>query len=258
MLTKMIYLLPPRPYRFASKFWIRLARFPLQPGTTKIAQIKMNTKAETNPKRVNLYPLAFLLLNAALIIAAMAFVPLENSLGAALRLVYLHGAWVDTGKIAFGLAALAGLAALLLPSKIHAGRWQSLSLALGRTGLFFWLTYLPMSLLVMQVTWGGFFFDEPRWRVPLIFGVVGLLLQAGLYLLNSPRLASLANLVYGVALWLVLGELTNVLHPDSPIFDSGSLRIELIFVVMLALTLVLGAQIAWWLWKRPNPPIQMK
>ena len=222
----------------------------------------MSVKTELNPKHITFRPLALLFLNLALIALVMAFVPLENSLGASLRLVYLHGAWVDTGKIAFGLAALAGAVGLLLPSKTRkrasAAQWQSLSLALGRTGLFFWLTYLPMSLVVMQVTWGGFFFDEPRWRVPLMFGIVGLLLQAGLYLLNAPRLASLANLVYGAALWLTLGELTNVLHPDSPIFDSGSLRIEFIFVVMLALTLLLGAQITWGLWKRNPPPGEMK
>lgn len=222
--------------------------------------ISMSAKSEPSLKRLSFHPLAWLLLNAALIALAMAFVPLESSLGANLRLVYLHGAWVDTGKLAFGLAALAGAAGLLLPlaRMPGAGRWQGLSLALGRTGLFFWLTYLPMSLLVMQATWGGFFFDEPRWRVPFMFGVVGLLLQVGLYLLGSPRLACLANLAYGAALWLVLGALPNVLHPDSPIFDSGSLRIEFIFVVMLALTLILGAQITLWLWKRNSPKVELK
>ena len=63
---------------------------------------------------------------------------------------------------------------------------------------------------------------------------------------------------YGAALWLGLGQLTNVLHPDSPIFDSGSLRIEFIFVVMLALTVLLGVQITWWLWKKVRSPAELK
>ncbi len=210
----------------------------------------MTTKTITPAKRSVLYRAAGILLNLALIALAVASGPLENTLGASIRLVYLHGAWVETGKVAFGLAALAGLCGLLpfLPP-IWQRRGQALSLALGRTGLVFWLTYLPMSLLVMQVTWGGFFFDEPRWRIPLMFGVVGALLQAGLFLLNRPRLASLANLLYGVALWLGLGELTNVLHPDSPIFSSGSSRIEFYFIVLLALTLFLGMQITILFWR---------
>ncbi len=211
----------------------------------------MAQKTIASIKRNNLRRAAGILLNLALIAIAVASGPVENTLGASVRLVYLHGAWVEVGKYAFGLAALAGLVGLLpFLSYSWQRRGQALSLALGRSGLFFWLTYLPMSLLVMQATWGGFFFDEPRWRVPFMFGVVGALLQAGLYLVNRPRLASLANLMYGAALWLVLGGLTNVLHPDSPIFNSGSPRIEFYFIVLLALTLFLGMQITVLFWRK--------
>ncbi len=216
----------------------------------------MAQKTIASIKRNNLRRAAGISLNLALIAVAVAFGPVETTLGASVRLVYLHGAWVEAGKYAFGMAALAGLVGLL-PFVSQAGqsaqrRVQALSLALGRSGLFFWLTYLPMSLLVMQATWGGFFFDEPRWRVPLEFGVVGALLQAGLYMINRPRLACLANLMFGAALWLVLGGLTNVLHPDSPIFNSGSPRIEYYFIVLLALTLFLGMQITVLFWRNPD------
>ncbi len=221
----------------------------------------MVIKTNAAAKRSNIRRAAGILLNLGLIVLAVAFGPVENTLGASVRLVYLHGAWVEVGKYAFGLAALAGLVGLL-PFRFQAAqstqtmqrRGQALSQALGRSGLFFWLTYLPMSLLVMQATWGGYFFEEPRWRVPLEFGVVGALLQGGLYLLNSPRLACLANLVYGAALWVVLGGLTNVLHPDSPIFNSGSVRIEIYFIVLLALTFFLGAQITFLFWRNIKQP----
>jgi hypothetical protein len=51
----------------------------------------------------------------------------------------------------------------------------------------FWLTYLPLSLLVQQMNWGGIFWDEPRWRISLMFGMVGLLLQVGLALVENLR-----------------------------------------------------------------------
>ncbi len=218
----------------------------------------MVIKTNASARRNNIRRAAGILLNLGLIAMAVAFGPVENTLGASVRLVYLHGAWVEAGKYAFGLAALAGLVGLL-PFRLQAAQTaqrggQALSLALGRSGLFFWLTYLPMSLLVMQATWGGYFFDEPRWRVPLMFGVGGALLQGGLYLLNSPRLACLANLVYGAALWVVLGGLTNVLHPDSPIFNSGSPRIEFYFIVLLALTFFLGMQITVLSWHKIKQP----
>jgi len=193
-------------------------------------------------------PYSFLV-TLVLIILVAFLVPPERELGTKLSIVLVHGAWVWVGLIAFGAAALAGLAGLLLrrPS------WHNLSLALGRTGLVFWLTYLPMSLYVMTITWGAPYFDEPRWRIPMMFGVVGLLLQIGLTLVNMPVLASAANLVFGVTLWVFLGSAANVLHPDSPIGGSGSAVIPAFFLTLLVLTMLLGVQIAlWWLQRTLN------
>lgn len=181
-----------------------------------------------------------LLLTLLLLGLFTALAPLERTLGERARLVYFHGAWVWAGKIAFAAAAAAGLIGLVRRSRA----WQNASLALGRTGLVFWLTYLPLSLYVQQVNWGGIFWDEPRWKIPLMFGVVGLLLQAGLALLNDSRVSSAANLVFGVALWWMLGSITNVLHPDSPIAQSSSARIQIYFVILLALSVIFGVFLA--------------
>jgi hypothetical protein len=196
------------------------------------------------PPRSAVARLAGLALTLAVIALVTLFAPLEQTLGSGMRLVYFHGAWVWAGMITFGLAALAGLAGLLLD-----GGWPGWSLALGRSGLFFWLTYLPMSLWVMQIFWGGLFLDEPRWRIPFAFGVVAVLLQAGLALLGSARLAALGNLVFGAALLWSLGRAEAVLHPDSPVFTSNSLRIKVFFVMLVALSLLFSAQLAVWLEK---------
>jgi hypothetical protein len=194
-----------------------------------------------------------LLVTLAAIGCVTAIAPVEKTLGVNVRLVYLHGAWVWAGKIAFALASLAGL--------VHLGQWargrstspdtrreqkfwSGWSLALGRTGLVFWLTYLPLSLYVQQMNWGGIFWDEPRWKVPLAFGVAAVLVQAAVYLFERPLLTSLINLVFGVALWVGLANVQNVLHPDSPIFASGSLRIEGFFVALLLLSLGVLLQVA--------------
>lgn len=181
-----------------------------------------------------------LFVSALLIAIIAAFSPLERTLGERIRLVYFHGAWVWAGKAAFAAAGLAGLVGLIRRSE----PWQRASLALGRTGLFFWLTYLPLSLYVQQVNWGGIFWDEPRWRIPLMFGIVGLLLQVGLALMDNLRLSSLANLIFGATLWWALGNIQNVLHPDSPIFQSDAVRIQAFFVALLVLSLIFGALLA--------------
>lgn len=187
--------------------------------------------------------LAALLLTFAVIAVVTALGPTEKTLGANIRLITLHGAWVWTGKIAFALAALTGLLRLVTRRVV----WTDWSLALGRTGLFFWLTYLPMSLLMMQLNWGGFFFDEPRWQVPFSFGVVAVLVQVALALFSQPDLTALGNLLFGAALWWKLGLTENVLHPDSPIFQGGAFTIQMFFIVLLALSLLVLVQLALWL-----------
>lgn len=186
-----------------------------------------------------------LLLTLGVMVLLASLAPLEKDLGAKVRVVYFHGAWVWAGKVAFGLAAISGLLGLL---RLR-GDWPAWSLALGRAGLTFWLTYLPMSLWVMQLNWGGLFLDEPRWRIPFAFGVAGLLLQIALAIFNSPWLTGLGNLAFGVALWMVLGGLQNILHPDSPIFSSDSNRIQLFFIGLVGLALLAGALITL-LWRR--------
>lgn len=184
--------------------------------------------------------LMMLMVVLILIALVTAFAPVERVLGTNARLVYFHGAWVWSGKVAFAAAAAAGLLGLALKYQ----RWQQASLALGRTGMIFWLTYLPLSLYVQQVNWGGIFWDEPRWRIPLMFGIVGLLLQVGLALINDLRLSSAANLIFGILLWGFLGNIQNVLHPDSPIFASDSLRIQGFFIALLVLSLIAGVLMA--------------
>jgi hypothetical protein len=188
-----------------------------------------------------------MLIILGLIMGVSLLGPSDRILGSNLRLILLHGAWVWTGMTLFALSAAVGFLALIARRKrLHSG-----SLALGRAGLAFWLTYLPMSLLVMQMNWGGLFFDEPRWRIPFSFAVVAVLLQTGLVLINRPLVASTTNLLFGVALWYNLRTASTVLHPESPITQSG-LAIQLFFFLLLALALTLGLQSAHFLYRRAN------
>lgn len=172
-------------------------------------------------------PLSLFLLTLLLIAVTALFGPEEKELGSNVRLVYLHGAWVITAELAFALAALAGLVGLLLRRDIV----HTLSAALGRTGIVFWVSYLPLSLLAMQSNWNGLFLAEPRFRLALTFAVVGVLLQLGLWMLDQKWLTSLANFAYFVALRVIFASAENIMHPPpSPIFNSGNYAIIGFFV----------------------------
>jgi uncharacterized membrane protein YwaF len=107
-----------------------------------------------------------------------------------------------------------------------------------------------MSLLVMQINWGGLFFDEPRWRIPFLFGVIAVLLQTGLWLFNSRWITLIGNFVFGIALWWQLGSIQNILHPDMPVAQSDSSNIQLYFILLIILAVLFGVQIGAWFYKR--------
>lgn len=167
--------------------------------------------------------------------------PAEKDLGSNVRVVYLHGAWVWTALSSYFAAAIAGLGGFITRKKsLH-----SWSLALGRTGLFFWLTYLPLSLWAMKTNWNGLFLAEPRWRLALIFAVVGILIQAGLLLLDHPEWSSVGNLAYAIALVVALRNIPSVMHPTSPIFSSDAMRIQFYFLLLMVMVLIAALQVTY-------------
>ena len=198
-----------------------------------------------NPKirRALSSPLTLFLLAIAGLAILTAVSPPERVLGANARIVYLHGVWVWAALAAFAASALVGLAGLLTRRE-SLQRW---SRALGRSGLFFWITYLPISMWAMQTSWNGLYLAEPRFRLALIFAVAGLLLQLGLTLLEKPSWAAAANIVYGVLLFETLANTPNVMHPPSPILNSDAPRIQLFFALLFLLALAAAWQIVrWW------------
>ncbi len=167
------------------------------------------------------------------------FGPTERSLGTNVRLVYIHGAWVWTALIAFGAAAVTGLMGWLF-SRPSLHSWSS---ALGRAGIFFWITYLPLSLWTMQANWNGLYLAEPRFRFAIDFALIGILLQLAILILRKPRITSLINIGYFAALWFTLAHTEQVMHPPSPILSSNSLEIQLFFFTLLGLCVFA----LWWL-----------
>ena len=147
--------------------------------------------------------------------ALTALGPQEQSLGENIRIVYLHAAWALTAETALGLSAAAGLIGILFRCK----RLHHWSAALGRTGISFWVMYLP--------------------------------LQIGLYLLARPVFTSLFNVLFFTALRIGLSRAEYFMHPPpSPIANSGVLSLQLFFIGITFLTAVTAYFMTrWWLQK---------
>jgi hypothetical protein len=156
-------------------------------------------------------------------------------------------------EVAFIAAAIAGLLGLVLRKNI----FHAWSASLGRTGITFWLTYLPLSLLAMQTNWNGLFLAEPRFRLAIIFAMTGVLLQLGLWLFNISWLTSFANILYIITLRVVFATAQNVMHPPpSPIFNSGLWNVIIFFVGLNLLAWVAAYFLTRWFLRFSESVIQ--
>lgn len=91
----------------------------------------------------------------------------------------------------------------------------------------------------MQTNWNGLFLSEPRFRLAVIFAVTGVLLQLGLWLINTPWITSVANIIFIVVLRVIFATAENVMHPPpSPIFSSGNYAIIGFFLALIVLSLL--------------------
>jgi hypothetical protein len=91
----------------------------------------------------------------------------------------------------------------------------------------------------MESNWNGLFLSEPRFRLAVIFAVMGVLLQVGLWLINTNWITSVANVIFIVVLRVIFATADNVMHPPpSPIFNSGNSAIIGFFLALIVLTLV--------------------
>ena len=182
-----------------------------------------------------------LFLTTILLIGLLSlFGPEEKSLGSNIRIVYLHGAWVLTAEATFAISGILG--ALYLVSRLVKREKKVLgytSRAAGITGIFYWVSYLPLSLYAMQTNWNGLFLAEPRFALALTFAIVGVLLQIGLWLMDNLALTSFANVVFIIVLRVIFSSAENVMHPPpSPIFNSGNAFIITYFVSLMVLTFI--------------------
>lgn len=193
--------------------------------------------AKENPVRKN--DLRLFIISLTLLCLFILYAPLEKTLGANTRLVFFHGALVWVAIVMFVFAGLTGLWGLI----IRKGAIHLWSRGVGHIALLLWLIFLPMSLLVMQMNWNGLFLDEPRFRIPLNFAIIGVLLQLGLLYL-PPLWTSATNLLFAIVLMVSLRGAQSVLHPVSPISQSNAIGIQIYFSGIFLLLLIIAGQSA--------------
>jgi hypothetical protein len=194
----------------------------------------------------------------ALLLVWVVLAPSESRLGNLVKLVFVHGALVWSGLLAFTLAGVLGLVSLavryllglIVPSaQGRALVWYRGTESAGLAALIVWVAYVISSMAVTGLTWGQLVaWNEPRVQA------IGLILLAAIVLYIVARLVAnrdftaIISVLMGIVPWVVVKQAGVIRHPVDPIGGSESAAIQqyygLILLTMVGLTLTLIA----WLW----------
>ncbi|MCP4537336.1 MAG: hypothetical protein GY832_09330 [Chloroflexi bacterium] len=169
--------------------------------------------------------------------------PAEQTLGQAVKLVYLHGALVRTAMLIFTIALPVNLVALFRGQE----NWTAWGKALVWGAAAIWLAHTLFSMITTYVTWGiAIAWFEPRTR--FTFGVAGasVICIAAAHLVDHTRFSSLVFVILSGLVMSMLPRLGFIQHPLDPIGTSPSNAIRAFYTAILLVTLILGGILITW------------
>ncbi len=174
----------------------------------------------------------------------LILLPPEQTLGAVVKVVFLHGALVRTGLLLFAFGGLLGLATLVWERP----DLQAWTLAIQETAVLLWIAYALSSMVATKLAWGQWIaWDEPRVRASinvLWFCIAALLLVRWV---DNRTFTGLANLAVAIMAWVLIRGASLVRHPFNPIGDSTSSAYGWFFIAIGATVFFIAAQVARWL-----------
>jgi hypothetical protein len=181
----------------------------------------------------------------ALLVVWVVLAPAEARLGNVVKLVYVHGALVWVGLVAFSLAGALGLAALVVrrPVWVH-GTW-----AAGAAALLVWIVVVISAMIVTGLAWGQIIaWNEPRVRATGLILVAAVVLFLVARAVDHPDFTAAVNLVMGIVPWVVVRQADVIRHPVDPIGGSESAAIQGFYWLIVLTVAGLAATLIGWLW----------
>lgn len=217
-----------------------------------LAPLPVSSSAQNNTMTTNTYQpkfyqqerfawavLGFIVLAVVLIVW---LAPIEQTIGAAIKYVYVHVAFTRAGIYGFYLAGILGVL-ITFTAKKSLQAWTS---KIGWVAFLLFLIGGLVSILAQQATWGGNPWFEPRNRMTLNILAMGMIT---LILADWVPWLRVRGLLYVVLAGFVAWSIPNtplVLHPGDAIGSSTSTRIQWVFLLLTWLVIVLGIWIVWY------------
>jgi hypothetical protein len=180
-----------------------------------------------------------------LLLTAVVMAPAETRLGNLVKLVYVHGALVWSGLLAFSIAGALGVLALIVRRPV----WQRGVEAAALAALVVWILYVISAMVVTGLTWGQVVaWNEPRVRATALILLATLASYLAVRLVRQPSFTAATSVLLALAAWLAVKQADVIRHPQDPIGGSGSAAIQSFYLLIVVSTAGLTLALLAWLW----------
>lgn len=161
-----------------------------------------------------------------------------------LKLIYLHGALIDTGLFLFSAAGLVSLMSLFRNSSGF-----SLLFAIERTAIVFWVAATIAGNITSQLAWGGIFWGEPRLQATILISLISI----SIYFISSasenPKIISFLGIGLALSVWGLMIRAGRIMHPDNP-FSVSESSIRFFFIAITLVFLIASILTVRWITKK--------
>ncbi len=182
----------------------------------------------------------FAFASVAVILALVA--PQERVLGGYIRLIYIHAAVTWVGLALFAASFVAGGANILVKDRAPA-KWAD---SLFANAIFFWAASSLIGTVAAYLTWGEFWYLEPRTRAAFAILAVALLVYIIGPMMNSQTLRMSAQTAVPAIVFVSLALTGKLVHPNNAFLKSDSLEIKLFALIITLVFLGVAAQGVRW------------
>ena len=193
-----------------------------------------------NPKKFPASVILSLIVGILLVLLA----PEDKELGPVLKLIYLHGALINTGLFLFTAVGLLSLTSLFRNSSGF-----SLLFAIEKTAVIFWVAATVAGNMTSILAWGGIFWGEPRLQATILISLISI----SIYFISSasenPKIISFLGIGLGLSVWVLMIRAGRIMHPDNP-FSVSESSIRFSFVAITLVFLIASILTVRWIAKK--------
>ncbi len=170
--------------------------------------------------------------------------PEDKELGWVLKLIYLHGALIETGLFLF-----TGVGLVSLISLFRKNPGFSLLFAIEKTVIVFWVAATVAGNITSQLAWGGIFWGEPRLQATILISLISV----SIYFISSasenPKIISFLGMGLALSVWVLMIRAGRIMHPDNP-FNVSESSIRIFFVIITLVFLIASVLTVRWIAKK--------